>query len=194
MPQRYRLGVIIGSVRSGRGGQVVADWFVREAENFGAFAVDVIDAREYELSLGFGDALPPKTPPHAQGLTQALDEADAFVVVTPEYNHSYPAGLKNLIDWHHRVWHAKPVGFVSYGGIAGGLRAVEHLRCVFAEVHAVTIRDSVSFANYWERYGPGGDWPREPEGSNLAAKKMLDQLAWWTQALTDAKQQRPYVA
>jgi NAD(P)H-dependent FMN reductase len=116
------------------------------------------------------------------------------VVVTPEYNHSYPAGLKNLIDWHYKEWRAKPVGFVSYGGVAGGLRAVEHLRAVFAEVHAVTIRDTVSFTNYWERYGPDGTWPANPEACNLAAKKMLEQLSWWTHALVAAKLERPYVA
>ncbi len=68
-----------------------------------------------------------------------------FVVVTPEYNHSFPGPLKAAIDRHVTPWQAKPVGFVSYGGISGGLRAVEHLRQVFAELHAVTVRETVSF-------------------------------------------------
>ena len=87
-------------------------------------------------------------------MTPRLAAADAFVVVTPEYNHSYPAPVKTLIDWHFTEWQAKPVGFVSYGGMSGGLRAVEHLRGVFAELHAVTVRDTVSFHGAWDRFGP----------------------------------------
>ena len=74
------------------------------------------------------------------------------MIVTPEYNHSFPASLKNTIDWFDSEWHAKPVGFVSYGGMAGGQRAVEHLRQVFAELHAVTVRDTLSFHMAWERF------------------------------------------
>ncbi len=72
-----------------------------------------------------------------------MAEADAFLVVTPEYNHGYPAALKELIDSVYEPWHAKPVAFVSYGGASGGIRAVEQLRQVFAELHAVTLRDGV---------------------------------------------------
>jgi hypothetical protein len=86
-----------------------------------------------------------------------IDAADAFVVVTPEYNHSYPASLKHAIDMAHGEWNTKPVAFVSYGGISGGLRAVEALRLVFAELHATTIRDTVSF------HGGAGS-PARPDG------------------------------
>ena len=91
-----------------------------------------------------------------QSLQQALGLADAFVVVTPEYNHGYPAPLKELIDSVNAEWQAKPVAFVSYGGVSGGLRAVEQLRLVFAELHAVTIRDSVSFPGAWEQFDESG--------------------------------------
>jgi NAD(P)H-dependent FMN reductase len=115
------------------------------------------------------------------------------VVVTPEYNHSFPASLKNAIDWHFTQWQAKPVGFVSYGGVAGGLRAVEHLRLVFAELHAMTVRGTVSFHMAPERFDANGE-PREPEGCNRAAKAMLDQLVWWARALRTARAARPYAA
>lgn len=78
--------------------------------------------------------------------------ADAVLIVTPEYNHSFPGPLKTSIDSLRDEWKAKPVGFVSYGGIGGGLRAVEALRLVFAELHAVTVRDTVSFHNPWSRF------------------------------------------
>jgi NAD(P)H-dependent FMN reductase len=85
------------------------------------------------------------------------------VVVTPEYNHGYTAALKQLIDAVKAEWVAKPVGFVSYGGVSGGLRAVEQLRLVFAELHAVTIRDGVSFAMAWNRFDEAGE-PVDPRG------------------------------
>ncbi|MFD5459714.1 NADPH-dependent FMN reductase, partial [Streptomyces olivaceus] len=124
-------------------------------------------------------------------ITPKLAGADAFVVLTPEYNHSFPAGLKNVIDWHFTEWRAKPVGLVSYGGLAGGLRAVEHLRQVFAELHAVTVRDTVSFHNAGQSFGDEGRL-RDPSGPDAAAKAMLDQVVWWGRALREAKEKRPY--
>jgi NAD(P)H-dependent FMN reductase len=127
------------------------------------------------------------------GLTPRLDAADAFVVVTPEYNHSFPAGLKNAIDWHNTQFHAKPVAFVSYGGRAGGLRAVDHLRVVFAELHAVTTRDTVSFHGTWVQFEADGR-PKDPDGPAAAAKTLLDQVTWWARVLRDAKVTHPYGA
>jgi NAD(P)H-dependent FMN reductase len=101
--------------------------------------------------------------------------------------------LKNAIDWHGPQFHAKPVAFVSYGGMSGGLRAVEHLRLVFAELHAVTTRDTVSFHGAWQQFDQQGEL-KEPEAAAAAAKTMLDQLIWWARALRDAKAARPYVA
>ncbi|MDQ0700922.1 NADPH-dependent FMN reductase [Streptomyces sp. W4I9-2] len=92
-----------------------------------------------------------------------LDRADAFVIVTPEYNHTFPASLKNAIDWYVDAWKAKPVAFFSYGGMAGGLRAVADLRGIFPGLHSVTVRDSVCFPNYTgalRRRGPA----RGPRG------------------------------
>ena len=194
MSERVRLGVIIGSVRKGRQGNVVANWLAAEANKSGQFDVDIVDLADYELPLAFGAGMRAEELAEFRPLNQALDRADAFIVVTQEYNHSFPAGLKNAIDWHNREWHAKPVGFVSYGGISGGLRAVEHLRTVFAEVHAVTIRDTVSFVNYWDQFDSDGNWPKEPEAGSAAAKAMLGQLTWWARALKEAKVEQPYPA
>ncbi|WP_369822129.1 NADPH-dependent FMN reductase [Saccharomonospora sp. CUA-673] len=114
-----------------------------------------------------------------------------MVVVTPEYNHSYPAPLKAAIDYFHDEWRTKAVGFVAYGGMGGGLRAVEHLRTVFAELHAMTVRDTVSFHNFWDRFDDDGT-PRDAESTAAAAKGMLNQLDWWGRALRDARSNRPY--
>ena len=115
-----------------------------------------------------------------------LDRADAFVVVTPEYNHSFPASLKQAIDLAHEEWRRKPVGFVSYGGLAGGLRSVEHLRQVFAELHATTIRDTVSFHAVWNSFD-SDDRPSDPVRAHKAATIMLDDLSWWAGALRTAR-------
>lgn len=183
-----RLAVVIGSTRQGRFGPTVAGWFVRQAALRDDLAVDVVDTRDIELPHAFGAAT---DHPSVAEATEKLSAAEAFVVVTPEYNHSYPGSLKNLIDTHHSEWQAKPVGFVSYGGISGGLRAVEHLRPVFAELHAVTVRDSVCFPNPWGRFDAAGELA-EPNGAAAAAATMLDQLSWWGEALRSARAAHPY--
>jgi NAD(P)H-dependent FMN reductase len=189
-----KLAVIIGSTREGRLGPTVARWFVEQAERHGGMTIEVIDLAEADLPTvlpAFGAAPPPDHVRRLATVTPALAAADAFVVVTPEYNHSFPAALKNAIDWHNGQWHAKPVGFVSYGGVSAGLRAVEQLRLVFAELHAVTIRDTVSFSLASNPFDAEGQ-PRDPETCLRAAKTMLDQLVWWAAALHRARVSHPY--
>jgi NAD(P)H-dependent FMN reductase len=122
-------------------------------------------------------------------LTRKLSEADAFIIVTPEYNHSYPASLKALIDWHFTQWTAKPVAFVSYGGAAGGRHAVLHLENVLTELHAVTIRDGLAFPNYFTTWQDGAPLDAAAAGY---AKTLLEQLSWWARALRGARTAAPY--
>lgn len=185
-----RLTVIVGSTREGRFGPTVANWFVGEARKRPDLAVDVLDLADTALPdrlTGYGQ--PP--PAEVDAVRPRLANADAFVVVTPEYNHSYPAPLKTLIDWYVEEWRAKPVAFVSYGGMSGGLRAVEHLRGVFAELHAVTVRETISFHGARTRFGPNGR-PVDAAECSSAVKTLLDQLIWWSAALRDARAARPY--
>jgi NAD(P)H-dependent FMN reductase len=170
-----KAGLIYGSTRQGRFCDTVARWAAEQMAASGAFTVDLIDPAAV----------------HTTPLAERIAEADAFVVVTPEYNHGYPAPLKSLIDSVGAEWHAKPVAFVSYGGISGGLRAVEQLRLVFAELHAVTIRDSVSFAGPWELFDGDGIL-REPERAERSMAAMLRRLHWWAVALRNARAVVPY--
>jgi NAD(P)H-dependent FMN reductase len=189
-----RLALIVGSTRDGRFGPVVANWFAEQARQYPELAVDVVDLARAALPTvlpAFGGTIDPADAQAVRAVSTVLDTADAFVIVTPEYNHSFPAALKNAIDWHNTQWHAKPIGFVSYGGIAGGLRAVEHLRQVFAELHAMTIRDTVSFHAAWEQFNADGQ-PKNAAGCTKATKTMLDQLIWWARALRDARAAHPY--
>ncbi|MDQ0379542.1 NADPH-dependent FMN reductase [Amycolatopsis thermophila] len=185
--EQLDVAVIIGSTREGRFGPVVAKWFAEQADAHGDFRTDVIDLADANLPA----TLSGRTTPEVAAVGERLERADAFVVVTPEYNHSYPASLKTLLDWHGTQWQAKPVAFVSYGGLSGGLRAVEHLRPVFAELHAVTIRETVSFHGAWSLFDDSGALV-DPAGPTAAAKALLDQLAWWAEALRTARRTRPY--
>jgi NAD(P)H-dependent FMN reductase len=189
--QPMRLAVIIGSVRQGRFGPTVARWFAGQAGEHPDLDVDLVDLAEFPLPMEFSPS--PDTVRVLSQLTPRLAAADAIVVVTPEYNHSFPAALKNVIDWHGKEWQAKPVGFVSYGGLSGGLRAIEALRVVFAELHAVTVRDTVSFHGAYARFDEHGN-PTSPAEPNAAAKVLIDQLVWWGRALREARAARPYVA
>ncbi len=182
-----KLALIYGSTREGRFCDTVANWAAEEIWSRNDFHLDVIDPAELGLpsSQGQDDAAA------LAELRRRLGAADAFVVVTPEYNHGYPAPLKFVIDSAHREWQAKPVAFVSYGGISGGLRAVEQLRLVFAELHAVTLRDSVSFANPWVKFDANGRL-LEPDEPRKAMVTMLSRLRWWAQVLREARQAAPY--
>jgi len=183
-----KIGVLIGSVRPGRFADKVSRWFLSEIGRRDDMETHVIDlsepvlADELKLTLEQSDA---------PTLARRIGGLDGFVVVTPEYNHGYPAALKLAIDYVYREWRAKPVGFVSYGGMAGGQRAVEQLRQVFAEMHAVTLRDTVSFHMAWERFDDDGR-PHDEDGTAKAATVLLDQLAWWGLTLREGRAVRPY--
>ncbi|MGO1056784.1 NADPH-dependent FMN reductase [Crossiella sp. CA198] len=188
-----RVAVIVASTRQGRFGSTVARWFDLQAGQHPGLEIEILDLAETPLPVILGGDLSTEDSAILAPVTGLLERADAYVVLTPEYNHSYPAALKNLIDWHYTQWRAKPVGFVSYGGLGGGLRAVEHLRPVFAELHAVTIRDGVSFHSPWTDFDAEANH-RDQEGCASAAKLMLDQLAWWGRALRTARAELPYSA
>ncbi|WP_433163693.1 NADPH-dependent FMN reductase [Kribbella sp. CA-247076] len=167
-----RLALLSRTVDAGRFGTVVTRWFAREVERSDDFKLDLIDLSAVPL-----DALPAR-----------IDEADAAVIVTAEYNHAYPGDLKTAIDAVRRPWYGKPIAFVVYGGRSGGLRAAEQLRLVFGELHAVTIRDTLGFPE--NAFTPDGD-PVDPT-TPAAATALLDQLAWWARPLRDARAQTPY--
>jgi NAD(P)H-dependent FMN reductase len=163
------------------------NWLVHELAAHPHFLPEVIDPLELDLPMRHEK----QASPAVAELRQRVARADGFIVVTPEYNHGYPAPLKFLIDSVGAEWEAKPVGFVSYGGVSGGLRAVEQLRQVFVELHTVLVRDSVSFATAWEQFDEQGQL-RQPERARRSLEAMLQRLHWWGQALRTARTSRPY--
>jgi NAD(P)H-dependent FMN reductase len=175
MDDRLKIGIIYGSTREGRFCDTVAAWTAERVGRNGGLHMDRLDPAAEEQ----------------RELVRRIGEADGFIVVTPEYNHSFPAPLKALIDAASGEWQAKPVAFVSYGGISGGLRAVEHLRGVFAELHAVGLRDTVSFADAWSQFDEQGRL-RHPDRAEGSMGRLLSRLEWWAQALRDARRARGY--
>ncbi len=181
---RLQLAVIIGSVRAGRIAPVVASWLTTQLGQHEQISIDVIDLAGLSLPDGLdggGDA---------QAFAKRVDAADGFIIVTPEYNHGYPGALKTAIDTARDEWRAKPVAFVSYGGTAGGLRAVEQLRLVFAELHTVTVRQAVSLHRVHDLFDGNGE-PRDA-GAPAAARTMVAQLCWWAGALRKARAESQY--
>lgn len=190
-----QIAVVVGSTREGRFAPVVTRWLTGHLDRRDDMKADVVDLAETPLPTAlpaFGQPLTPGTQETLALVSPRLDAADAFVFVTPEYNHSFPASLKSAIDWHNTQWHGKPVAFVSYGGLSGGLRAVEQLRVVMAELNATTIRNTVSFHNAYGAFSEDGTV--DDPAVDAAAEALLDQLAWWAHALRDAKSVRAYAA
>ncbi|WGF86376.1 NADPH-dependent FMN reductase [Marinivivus vitaminiproducens] len=187
MNDPIRLAVIYGSVRPGRLCTAIAAWAEGRIWDEPGFVMDVIDPAALPLT----DAAGSVDTDSVSALRSRIGRADAFLVLTPEYNHGYTAALKALIDAIHTEWQAKPVAFISYGGISGGLRAVEQLRLVFAELHAVTLRDTISFANAWRHFGAeGSNGP--PDDAAPAMTALLRRLGWWASALRSARRAVPY--
>ncbi len=185
------IAVIIASTREGSLGATVGQWFLEQAGRRSDLRLDVMDLSRTPLPP-LQPARSGATGEETRALAARIGAADGFVVVTPEYNHGYPALLKLAIDAVRREWAAKPVGFVSYGGRSGGLRAVEQLRLVFAELHVMSLRDVVSFHQASRQFGEAGG-PIDLGGAEEAAKVMLDQLIWWATTLRQGRAARPYV-
>jgi NAD(P)H-dependent FMN reductase len=172
-----KLLVIVASTRPGRIGRTLADWFVEEAKAHNGFDVEVADLAEIRLPLLDEPAHPATgryTHQHTKDWSAIVGAADAFVFVMPEYNHSYNAPLKNAIDYLNREWAYKPVGFVSYGGVSGGLRAVQAIKPVVAALRMAPAVDAVTIPMVREMLDDNGFHPTDIVAGS--AKTMLDEL------------------
>ena len=179
-----KIAVILGSTRPGRNGKAVADWVVAQARGRAGATYELVDLLDYPLPH-LDEPLPPSMGQYAGAHTEAwarkISAYDAFVFVTPEYNHSTSGALKNAIDFLFAEWNNKAAGFVSYGAV-GGARAVEHLRLVMGELKVADVRNQVTlslitdFKNYSE-FTPA-DYHVAEVGT------MLDQVVSWSNALS----------
>jgi NAD(P)H-dependent FMN reductase len=171
------LTVIVGSTRPGRAGQPIAEWFAERARAHAGFDVEVADLAEIGLPL-LDEPNHPRlgqyTKQHTKDWSAIIDRADAVVFVTPEYNYGYPASIKNAIDFLHREWRDKPAGFVSYGGVAAGTRAVQQLKQVVTTLRMTPVFDSVNIPFHAQLIKDGTF--EATDVVNQAADTMLDEL------------------
>ncbi|MEG9227240.1 NADPH-dependent FMN reductase [Aeromicrobium sp. Sec7.5] len=184
---RRRVLVISSSVRAERIGPAIAHWVVAALDAVEGVELDLIDLAE--ITLPDDALLSPGGGPRSE-VADRIEAAEAFVFVTPEYNHSYPASVKRLIDWHYGQWMFKPATVVAYG-VQGGHAAIEHLRGVFAELHMVTTRRCLGLAVPWNAFDDADQYVPD-DSTAQALRGALAELDWWAGVLTDARIHRPF--
>ena len=186
-----KLAIVIGSVRPNRFADRPAQWITEIAKKRGDFNVELIDLKDYPMPL-FNEAASPAYAPSesdvARRWQKKMAEFDAYVFTAAEYNRGPTAALKNALDYAYTEWNQKPVSFVGYGGV-GGARAIEQLRLNAIELQMAPIRNAVhiQFPIYLA-VAKEGKKLSEFDFLQQNAKDMLDQLAWWTNALKSARE------
>jgi NAD(P)H-dependent FMN reductase len=184
------VAIIIGSTRPGRKAEDVARWVYDIAAKRGDTSFEVVDIAAFDLPL-LDEALPPSmgqyTQPHTKAWAAKIATFDAFVFVTPEYNHSTSGALKNAIDYLFSEWNDKAAGFVGYGSL-GGARAIEHLRLVMGELKIADVRAQVALSLFtdFENFSMLKPGPHQEATVNA----MLDDLVRWGRALQTMRAQR----
>lgn len=193
MSENISVKVIVGSTRVGRFSDKPATWIAEELKKHEGLSVEIVDLQDYDMPF-FNEPVSPsyKSEPYKNEavarFTAKIAEGDAYVIVTPEYNHGTSGVLKNAMDWVYQEWNNKPVAFVSYGSV-GGARAVEQLRLVAVELQMAPMREAVHFVGnefFPVLFG-------KAEASDMFAKatdqagKMITQLSWWAKALKNAR-------
>jgi NAD(P)H-dependent FMN reductase len=184
-----KIAVILSSTRPGRAGAVVANWVIDRASTLGGADYELIDLAEHELP-DIDEPIPPAashyTLPHTQAWAALISGFDGYVVVTPEYNHSFPGTLKNALDRIWAEWHDKAVGFVSYGA-DGGVRAVEALRPVMATLRLADVGPQVALDSREDWDGYGGPFTPRPF-QQAALTTMLGAVVAWAAALVTVRE------
>lgn len=185
MDTPLQIAVIISSVRDDRMGESIGAWAADQLPH--EVEATVLDLRTIDLP---DDAL---LRPGGSGVTAAsdlIDASDGFVIVTPEYNHAYPASLKRFIDWHYREWQFKAATVLPYGSQTGGAYAGEALRGVFAELSVVTTRRMVTLRSPWDHLTADGAYSPADETAGAYAG-AVGELLWWSDVLVQARRTRP---
>jgi len=187
------ISVIVGSTREGRFSEKPAQWILQHLKKRDGIDARLLDLRDFPMPF-FDQVAPPAAPgrpPYEHEVvrkwTAAIEQSEGFVFVTPEYNYGPPAVLKNAIDWVYPEWNRKAAAFVSYG-VALGARGVQQLRQTLIELQLAPIRSSVHIpvATLWAHYR-GGDVEAGLAELDASAGTMIDDLLWWTTALTTAR-------
>lgn len=181
----YKLKIISSTVRPTRKGPLVANWIFEQAKKHKDFEVELIDLGVENLPMMNEANHPSKRDyqhEHTKRWSAKIDEADAFIFVTAEYNHDFPAPLQNAIEYLVHEWRFKAAGIVSYGGISAGTRAANSLKTTLSTMKMVPLGEAVNFANFDKNIDENGIFQAN-EISEKAADTMLKQLLRWTKGL-----------
>ncbi len=180
--------VVLASTRQGRFGDTVVRWLAPIVEERTDLTAELVDLRDWQLPY-YTAPVPPAALTPAQvpaAWARLIGSGDGLLVVTPEYNHGYPAVLKSALDAVYAEWNRKPIAFVSYGGWSGGTRAVEQLRQVAIELQMAPTRNALAFQFAAKLFDDQGNLTNG-EFYTAAAKQLLDELVWWAMALKEAR-------
>lgn len=179
------LKIITSTTRPGRKGVIVANWITELARQTGRFDTELLDLATINLPL-LDEPNHPRLQQyqheHTKAWSAAIGSADAFIIVLSEYNFGFPAPIKNALDYLYNEWKYKPVGFVSYGGISGGLRSLQMLKQVVTGLHMMPIVESVTIP-FFTKYIQDEDEFVPDETLQKAAHVMLHELERWSEAL-----------
>ena len=181
--QVLRVAIILGSTRPGRNGEAVCQWIYEITKKRSDATFELVDIKDFNLPL-LDEPIPPSMGQYYQEHTKVwslkIDSFDAYVFMTAEYNHGIPGALKNAIDFLFKEWNNKVAGFVSYGS-AGGVRAVEQLRLVMAELQVATVRAQVQLSLFTDFENFSKFKPALYNENSV--NTMLDQVIAWGGAL-----------
>jgi NAD(P)H-dependent FMN reductase len=176
-----KIHIILGSVREGRAGEKVAKWFMNAMKDTESADLELVDVRAYDLPF----LTDPVSPAYQQGAhpnanvqkwREKIGEADGYIFITPEYNHGVPGAFKNAVDHVYKEWNNKPIGFIGYGGIAGGSRSIEHWRQIAAELQMYDVREQVLIPIVWEAFDEQGNL-KNSEIHAATANTILNRVA-----------------
>jgi len=189
-----KIAIVLGSTRPGRNGEAVAKWVLDIAKRRKDAEFELVDIQDYDLPL-LDEPVPPSmgqyTQPHTKKWSAKIASFDGFVFVTPEYNHSTSGALKNAIDFLYGEWNNRAAGFVSYGS-AMGVRAVEHLRLIMAELMIADVRAQVMLSLFTDFENFSTFKPAATKEKDVTV--MLDQVVEWSEAMKTVRSQHVAVA
>lgn len=180
------LHVVTASTRPGRQGPAVAAWFGDHARKHGKFNIEMVDLQELNLPM-LDEPNHPRLKQyvheHTKEWSKIVDRADAFAFVTPEYNFSSPPSLVNAMDFLFQEWAYKPVGFVSYGGVSGGIRSVQMTKLLATSLKMMPMVESVHIPFFSKQIDKESGSFMASDINGKAADVMLDELLRWAEAL-----------
>lgn len=187
----YNLKIITASTRPGRKGPSIAEWIHKKALAHSSFSAELLDLAVINLPF-LDEAEHPRLKKyqheHTKKWSATIDSADVYIMVTPEYNYGLPATLKNALDFLFHEWAHKPVGFVSYGGVSGGIRSVQMLKQVVTALKMMPLTESIPIT-FFTKYIDENDVFNADDALEKSAATLLNELARWAGALKTMRQQ-----